>query len=516
MPKGKSVNKSPSVKASLKTEDDESTDGSEYFDPNETLTTGPFDLDSDTDTITDSPTPNITDSVRSTAGRGRGSVSSESQQASTSGLGRGATSSENPEAGPSTSSGRGTGTSSAPKFSSDQKQAFRERMQAMEQLRTDNQRLQQQLNDANAALAAAQAAQIAPVDGDQDGAVAPPPVRSITVTPFEEVTNVMSAELWVSNLDRQRVSLQATREQMLNAALCALKGKAGRWRQNLEINQSPEIGDYDDFKKAFLKRFGRDRSSSDLLALLRDVNQANNESVRDFADKVNIHIRTLGNTLGTRMVPVAADGNTAAARQEAERRTAIKKTGYLEAFADMKILYFVSGLKDTLRQRVEPRLSEITDFDKVVDCACEFERTLRMDASTKPILSMEAKLDSALKEIAAFKSMANNVTRGNSGNQQSSSGQGNRPSPPQIPGWSAAKAKLTRKIQRRNQFRYCQKCHQWGKHIAPECRRNTREVASLNPMDEDQAPQGEPYDSYYDPLKIPVEYQVQTPAPQGN
>ena len=88
-------------------------------------------------------------------------------------------------------------------------------MQAMDQLRTDNQRLQQQLDQANAALAAAQAAQIAPVDGDADGAAAPAPVRSVTVTPFEEVTSIMSAELWVSNLDRQRVSLQATKEKCL-------------------------------------------------------------------------------------------------------------------------------------------------------------------------------------------------------------------------------------------------------------------------------------------------------------
>lgn len=367
----------------------------------------------------------------------------------------------------------------------------------MEALQQRNQELEQRLQAVEGLLnqggaAGGQNVNIMPIAAAAAAVPAVQP-RNISVTTFEENTQTMSAELWVSNLDRQRDSIQVTKDQMLNAALCALKGKAGLWRQNLELNDSPNIKDYDLFKQCFLKRFGRDRSASDLLALLHDVKQKQSETVRDFADKVNVHIRTMANTLVLKLPAVAPVNQTPASVAEAALKQTNRDEGYLLAFQDMKTLYFCSGLTEALRTRVEPKLSEIQSFDNLVEAACEFERTLKPEkTSSATISALEQQLKDNNKEIAQLKQFVKSSGGNSQGSQSQNSSSGSST------GSSNAKFKLAKKIVKRTEFVFCTKCKQWGKHRAPECRRPAKEIQALQAMDEEVKPSGTASDPFWE------------------
>ena len=347
----------------------------------------------------------------------------------------------------------------------------------MEDMANRLQALEQALADARAANPAAQ--------------------KSITVPPFEEATASLSAELWISNLDRQKTSIGCTDPQMLNAALCALKGKAGTWREGLELNKAVETTDFTRFRSSFLKRFGKDRSATDLIGLLRDVQQKKEEGVRDFSDRLGVSLQTLANNL------ILSLPDNPPAGQDKPSRDA----GFTLAFTHLRGLYFVSGIKEALRTRVEPRYNEFTSYDKMVEVTCEIERTLASEASgsKKQVASVDInqKLDLALKELAAFKTFSKQSTSGNQRGQQQSQG-GNSDEKAK----RKAFVKLAKKVQKKNTWRFCNRCKTWGKHIAPECRVPQAELSAIQAQDQECEPPGPPIDKFWDYVQIP------TPQPQ--
>ena len=318
--------------------------------------------------------------------------------------------------------------------------------------------------------------------------------RGVSVSVFEEPSASMSAELWLSNVERQQRVLNESDEAMLNAALYSLKGKAGIWREKMELTGAPELTDFKVFKNSFLNRFGKDRSATDMLSLLKDVTQRPGESVKDFSDRLGVQLRTLANVLVKKLpqtLPPPTDDE--AGRRLAAQHKTHRDDGFLQAFIDMQSLYFCSGLYKEYRQFMEPKFSEFDSYEKMLEKACDVERTVKSGSGgatpMAPISSnQDPQLETLMNEIKGLKTLTRNLQ----------SGQGSRPANPAYSGSNSGatpkksppgpdlvkRAHLNAKIQKNTtQHRYCNKCRQWGRHITNECRANKTEIAALNPMD---------------------------------
>ena len=296
--------------------------------------------------------------------------------------------------------------------------------------------------------------------------------KVLTIPEFAAPTEGQSAELWISNLKRLKLTAGATDDQALNAALCALKGTAGLWRENLEMENSPACTNLATFYEEFVKRFGRERSASDLLGLLKNLKQKPNEPVRDFADRINLNLLTLGNAMKGKLADLAT-------QPETDQRNA----GFMTAFMNLRPIYFCSGLLEYLRTKIEPRYSETEDFDKLKELACELERTSKesqkvMALETKSKADKEA-LAKANAEIALLKKSSQVKSGGNQG--QNKSNEGNKE--------STGPTRFQKKIFKVNKWKWCDKCKQWSKHIASECRGSKQQIASLTPMDPEVPPE---------------------------
>ena len=308
--------------------------------------------------------------------------------------------------------------------------------------------------------------------------------KVLTIPEFAAPTEGQSAELWISNLKRLKLTAGATDDQALNAALCALKGTAGLWRENLEMENHPACSNLATFYEEFVKRFGRERSASDLLGLLKNLKQKPNEPVRDFADRINLNLLTLGNAMKGKLADLAT-------QPETDQRNA----GFMTAFMNLRPIYFCSGLLEYLRTKIEPRYSETEDFDKLKELACELERTSK---DSQKVMALESKskadkeaLAKANAEIAALKKSSQVKPGGNQG--QNKSNEGNKE--------GTGPTRFQKKIFKVNKWKWCDKCKQWSKHIASECRGSKQQIASLTPMDPEVPPEETTVtDWYFDKL----------------
>ena len=326
-----------------------------------------------------------------------------------------------------------------------------------------------------------------------DGDAAPRQARQLTVPEFSAPSEALSAELWLSNLRRQQQAVGAQDEQMLNAALCALKGTAGRWREQLELENADECNNFATFKTGFLKRFGKERSARDLLTLLKDLQQRATEPVRDFADRINLNIQTLAKAMQTKL-PDMPNQNNRGHRND----------GFLLAFNNMRSIYFCSGLRESLRTKVEPKFAETNDFQRLIEWACEFERTGK-DKAAIAALQMEnpdglkKQLEDSRREIAALRAAAGQGGRKNPG-QNNGGGGGQRGNGGGNQGDGQGRVRFAQKIAKVNKWKFCKKCQQWGKHAQSECRAPKARYEQLNPMDAEQMPSGQPVDWYFDEI----------------
>ena len=182
------------------------------------------------------------------------------------------------------------------------------------------------------------------------------------------------------------------------------------------------------------------------------------------------------------------NNNTDAARLIADGNRTHRDQGFIRAFTDMQMLYFCSGLHEKIRSYIEPKFSEFTSYDQMLERACDVERSNR-SVTTTPMAPLnpsgtqsEPTMASLLKEINALKSLQRSTQSGQQRPATSpSSGTQPKRGPP---GPDLVKrAHLNAKIQKQQSFRFCNKCRQWGKHVQNECRANKTEIASLTPQD---------------------------------
>ena len=312
-----------------------------------------------------------------------------------------------------------------------------------------------------------------------------PRKATLNIAEFSGPTEALSTELWLSNLARQQEAVGATDNQVLNAALCALKGTAGRWRQSMEVQEAnPVVTDFGEFKTAFLKRFGKDRSATDLLSLLKNLNQNSGEPVRDFADRINLNLRMLAKALLAKQPAIQA---------QATRK--VRDDAFIAAFDALRSLFFCSNLHESLRKLVEPKFAEVEDMEKLVELACEFERTQKQPRAVAAVAATEdQKIKALTAEINALKSWQRSTNPQNNTKQ----GQGQPAQDGKTP--DQRRIALAKRIAKGNKYKFCTKCRQWGKHIVAECRAKKPEIAALTAMDPEVMPEGEPSDWFFDPI----------------
>ena len=358
--------------------------------------------------------------------------------------------------------------------------------QRMNQL---EQRLTELMQQNTALINQNQQLQMAPMAAAQNPQQAQ--VKSIMVTEFSGPTTTMSVELWISNLERQQAALAATDAQMLNAALCSLRGVAGKWREEKEASGATCINTLADFKAAMLKRFGKDRTPTDLLALLKNLAQTQDEPVRDFADRISLNLQIMSKSLKTKLPNIPPQEETANSRELARVKTAARDNGFNLAFNHLKAMFFISGLQPELRTRVEPKFATTEDLDTLVEHACEFERVLAKNKTNLASITSQSDPEVAklVAEINSLKArFNNNLSKDNKGT----------PPQQQQKGKLTGKAKLADRIKKVNRHKFCTNCKQWGKHIATECRYTKTQLASLSAMDPAEQPEGEPKDAFWD------------------
>jgi len=164
-------------------------------------------------------------------------------------------------------------------------------------------------------------------------------------------------------------------------------------------------------------------------------------------------------------------------------------------------MYFCSGLNREIRTFIEPKFSDFTSYDQMLEKACEVERTCRGTTPATPmapLTSQQQPPPDYMRELQSLKEMMRKMQTGSSRPQQQqpqqASGGARGPPGPDL----ARRAQLNTKIQKSTSFKFCNKCKQWGKHITPECRATKTQISALTPQDpSSQPPESTPLTDWF-------------------
>ena len=213
--------------------------------------------------------------------------------------------------------------------------------------------------------------------------------------------------------------------------------------------------------------------SSGFWDLLKNLKQKQGEPVWDFEDRINLNLLTLGNAMKGKLDDLAT-------QPETDQRYA----GFMTAFMNLRLIYICSGLPEYLRTKIKPRYSETEDFDKLKELACELERTSK---ESQKVMAMEAKNKADKEALAKANTEIALLNKNTQTKQGGSSGQ-NKPNDNSNKEGTGT-TRFQKKTMKVNKWKSCDKCKQWSKHIASECRGSKQQIASLTPMDPEMPPE---------------------------
>jgi len=305
-----------------------------------------------------------------------------------------------------------------------------------------------------------------------------------------------SPTLWLTNLEQLAKANKWTDAQQLSAGLLSLQGLAGLWRES-ESRVNPDcFASLEQFKKSFLTRFQPTQSAVEAVKIISSLKQKSEENVRAFYDRVSNAVFLSSQEALEDFQTEWGDPNVEPTR------------GYNAARTHFVRVHFVSGLKPSIRTVVEAKFSTLTTKEKLINAAIEAE--VACSSESRRVMELEA-------EIAALRL----ATGGGPGRSFSgpprfqSAGRGRGGSNPGgNPGHystggaggygssssSSSTGGLTHKMKvaLRENWSYCQKCGQWGKHRANECKLSQSRISTLQAMDPARPPPGGPRDPVFD------------------
>ena len=348
---------------------------------------------------------------------------------------------------------------------------------------------------------------------------------------FEGVKDARAAEYWLSKLDSISQQNDWTDKKYIEAASNAMIKEAENWIQSERfanaMKQSDSLANRENFRKAFLKMFRTKVSPAEQILAWTTLKQKSDESVRSFWIRVdttksefvkNYLIQkgwnvaeeeaNVTNTPEPQNEPPEDETNAQRAAREAEEEEARQlaeeqlrkrqEAGAVMAFANtaLRDMFFVTGLRGNISEKLRPRLNELVRMEySLLDAALEAEAAVNKASGSV--------MD---QQVAAYGwgrgGGQQNRGRGGRGGFNGRGGRGGGNYRGDFQGQQAgneANGNKLRKIQNRTNAIYCNKCCQWGKHFASECRRPNHQIAAMSVMDRNDKPT-EAYDDFYDNL----------------
>ena len=348
---------------------------------------------------------------------------------------------------------------------------------------------------------------------------------------FEGVGDARAAEYWLSKLDSIAQQNDWTDKKYIEAASNAMIKEAENWIQSERfanaMKQSDSLANRENFRKAFLKMFRTKVSPAEQILAWTTLKQRSDESVRSFWIRVdttksefvkNYLIQKGWNVAEeeanvtnapkkeeeppeneTEEERAAREAQEEEARQQAEEQLRKRQeAGAVMTFANttLRDMFFVTGLRANISEKLKPRLNELVRMEySLLEAALEAEAAVNK--------ASVATLD---QQVAAYGwhqgDSQQSRGRGGRGGSHGRGGYGSSParggSQGQATGGNNGYNKL-KKIQNRSNAIYCNKCYQWGRHFASECRRPNYQIAELTRMDRNDKPT-EAFDDFYDGL----------------
>ena len=330
---------------------------------------------------------------------------------------------------------------------------------------------------------------------------------------FSGAREERSAEIWISKMDSLAAQFKWDDAKYIEVAVSAMTKEAEKWAQlrrfENSVGMSTTWQTKEAFRKDFLAFFQDNRTQVERLATWTTVKQKQDESVRSFwirvdtanNDFIKQHLVNEGWELPAAEAGVAKAAETDLVRtQDAEadkeenekrikeriRQEAIKA---LVKFANDKLrdIFFFQGLKPAIRDQLSTKLDELGKLKvSILEAATNAESVM---GASKTVSAISSELEVAASNWGQPRGgggRGRGGFRGGRGGGRGGAQQFNQQQQQQQntpPGLN----KL-RKIQARDKLVRCNRCCQWGKHFAKECRRPWAQIATMDYEDANNPP----------------------------
>ena len=304
-------------------------------------------------------------------------------------------------------------------------------------------------------------------------------------------SDLFSPALWLGNVDELSKTHKWDEPQRLSSALLCLQGPAGKWREMLEMKDSPSLATWAAFKESFLARFQPSTTAVAAVKLLSNLRCKSGEPVHDFYDHVTTSVYKASEE--------ALQKEVRGWGEDCENQ----KKGFDAARDHFTIAYFVNGLPPSIRSIVEAKFSSLVTPEDFLKAAVEAEVATSESSSSGKIMELE-------QQIAALRLSTGSGGAGRGGgaprfynNPPAGRGRGGANpggNPGSNPGSNAPGSGLSHRarVALRSNWILCHKCGQWGKHLARECRVGAQKLATLQRQDPNKPPPGPPRDPWFD------------------
>ena len=305
-------------------------------------------------------------------------------------------------------------------------------------------------------------------------------------------TDSLSTLAWCESVDRQQAQQEWSEGKTAVAAIDSFREEAAEWIRVIQEEKPAALKQWKDLRPLVIARFGVTKSPAQRVALLSNLKQKPQESTETFYDRVaGAYYQVLRETQATLADP----------HKEA------RVEGFQTARNELLKLTYVAGLRQSIREVVEARMTSSSDLAWIREAAAAMEIATAGRQKNAYAAALSAEPSATLPSQAAKPvdmSDLQSIIRAElaaltKGKPQAS--QGRRPVPTQDP--SKPRQPTTTEATKRlgpmgeRGWMYCGRCCQWGLHIRPECKWAMDFIKSLPRQDQNERPSGTPSDKQY-------------------
>lgn len=234
-------------------------------------------------------------------------------------------------------------------------------------------------------------------------------------------TDGLTAEMFVDRLEAAEAVNGWNEGQVLGMFKASLRNGAASWFENLRHYPRLNLTVWNpNVKTLFLQRYKLQQTPVTAVGLLEGLNQKSNEDVQLFADRVQTAFRAMALLRPDFDTPAPDQQTTNAAYMALTAAQRREVRSFYNKFRDgsnlefFTIQFFISGLRDTIRQRLVDRAPE-GGYQDMLDCAKE-ARAIEMSMGQKALVdkapAVVAAVDNENEEVAAFRGRGRGRGRG--------------------------------------------------------------------------------------------------------